>query len=811
MKASLDWMKDYVAVEGDVEALAEHLTRSGIPVEEVQHMDKGIKKVFTGKITEITPHPDADKLVVCQLECLTPEGEEVTKQIVTGATNVRVGQIVPVAYHKSKLPDKSISKGKLRGVMSEGMLCSIGELGLPKDVFTPEEGEGIYILPETTKIGEDIKDTLCLNDTVYLFELTPNRADCFSMIGLSREIAVLTDAEAKMPEVSVKETGEDISKDMSIAVADADLCPRFMTRVIKNVKVGPSPLWMQNRLRNAGIRPINNIVDVTNYVMVEFGQPMHAYDYAKVASHHIDVRLARPDETVVTLDGEERKLQDSMLVIADTEKVLGVAGIMGGELSEVTNETTDIILEAAAFYGKSVRRTSKALGLRSEASGRFERGVDTSMIPMALDRAAQLISQMLPEAVVEKGVLDVYAKEKEIREVSFSVDEINAYLGTSIAEEEMVSILEKLQFALRKEGANYVATIPSWRDDVAFMCDIAEEVARIFGYDNIQVTTPVANLQGGVMTSMQELTMMANDYLVESGMNECITFSFMHKDSLKKLLLPEGDRRYMAVPIMNPISEEFPYMRTTLVPSILETAGRNMAKKNHDLWLFEIGAVYEPEALPIENFVPHRQMVTGLMVGNKNTVQWPQQKEITDFFDVKGIVEGLLQKIGVENLTIERAAVSYLHPGVSATYRVGDVVVATFGELHPEVAKNYDLPENTFIFEIDLQAMDGLAKSGIQYKGISKFPAVTRDLAIVGPKTVSDETIMAHLRAHGGEFLTEVHLFDIYEGEHIAEGYRSMAYALTFQAMDKTLEDKDVDTPIEEIVSTLGDIHCQLR
>ena len=537
MKASLTWMKDYVPVDTTKPAqeLADVLTQAGIPVEDVISMDPGLKKIFTGKITEITKHPDADKLQVCQVACLDDKtGEEITKQIVTAATNVAVGQVVPVAYHKSRLADGTeIKKGKLRGEVSDGMFCSVAELGIPKDMVMPGEGEGIYILPEGTPIGMDIRDAVMLNDTVYEFELTPNRADCFSMIGLSREFAVLTNAQNTEPTVKVNENGTDVNDMVKIGIDDAELCSRFLARVIGNVKVGPSPLWLQNRLRNGGIRPINNVVDVTNYVMLEYGQPMHAYDYDKVAGHQLTARAAKAGEALKTLDGTDRELTTDMLVIADANGPVGVAGVMGGLDSEVTEATTTIILESAVFKGSSIRRTARALGMRSEASGRFERGVNAEYSPVALDRAAQLLQELMEDITVAKGVVDVYPAPAEARTVSFTVAAVNSYLGTDISAERMQEILTTLSFTWTQDGDVITVGVPSWRGDVTVMPDIAEEVARIYGYDFIPNTTPWANLNSGTMSDKKLLTKAIRQTLVTQGLSEIITFSFMHTDSLR--------------------------------------------------------------------------------------------------------------------------------------------------------------------------------------------------------------------------------------------------------------------------------------
>lgn len=814
MKASLTWMKDYVPVDTTKPAqeLADVLTQAGIPVEDVISMDPGLKKIFTGKITEITKHPDADKLQVCQVACLDDKtGEEITKQIVTAATNVAVGQVVPVAYHKSRLADgMEIKKGKLRGEVSDGMFCSVAELGIPKDMVMPGEGEGIYILPEGTPIGMDIRDAVMLNDTVYEFELTPNRADCFSMIGLSREFAVLTNAQNTEPTVKVNENGTDVNDMVKIGIDDAELCSRFLARVIGNVKVGPSPLWLQNRLRNGGIRPINNVVDVTNYVMLEYGQPMHAYDYDKVAGHQLTARAAKAGEALKTLDGTDRELTTDMLVIADANGPVGVAGVMGGLDSEVTEATTTIILESAVFKGSSIRRTARALGMRSEASGRFERGVNAEYSPVALDRAAQLLQELMEDITVAKGVVDVYPAPAEARTVSFTVAAVNSYLGTDISAERMQEILTTLSFTWTQDGDVITVGVPSWRGDVTVMPDIAEEVARIYGYDFIPNTTPWANLNSGTMSDKKLLTKAIRQTLVTQGLSEIITFSFMHTDSLKKLLIPETDSRYQAVPILNPITEEFPVMRTTLIPSMLDTAARNLAQKNHDLWLFEAGAVYEPKALPITELPVEKYHVSGFMMGKTTDLQWAQPQRDTDFYDVKGVLEAVLKELRIE-ATIERSKETYLHPGVSAQYVVDGTVIATLGEVHPQVMKAYDLPGKAYLFDIDVTAILGLTRGQLRYQGISKFPGTARDLAIVAPKTVSSEAISQVIYEKGGQYLERAFVFDVYEGAHIEEGHRSLAYNLSFRSNEGTLTDEDIQPAIDDILAALAELGCKLR
>lgn len=814
MKASLQWMNEYVPLDLNrpAQELADELTQAGIPVEEVLFMDPGLKKIYTGKIVEITKHPDADKLQVCQVQCLSEDGEEITKQIVTAATNVAVGQIVPVAYHKSRLADGTeIKKGKLRGVVSEGMFCSVAEFGISSDLVRPEEAQGIYIFPEGTPIGLDIKEALMLDDTVYEFELTANRADCFSMVGLSREFGIMTNQKALFPVIMVNENGESIEGKASVAIEAHDLCTRFTSRLVTNVTIEPSPLWMQNRLRNSGIRPINNVVDVTNYVMLELGQPMHAYDYDCVADHTLIARRAKAGETLTTLDGNERELNESMLVIADTKGPIGVAGVMGGLTSEVTDKTTNVLFEAAVFNGPSIRRTSKALGMRSEASGRFERGVNHKYTAYAIDRAAQLLQQICPSCKVSVGVIDVYPEPVAQRTVTFTAEQINDYLGTSIEKDRMIDILTKLEFGITESGDTIEALVPTWRDDVTVMPDIAEEVARIVGYDNISPTIPVAILSSGGMTPKKALTKDVTHYLAHAGLSQIITFSFMHKDGLTNMMLPEGDSRYTAIPILNPISEEFPYMRTTLVPAVIEAAKRNIAQQNKNLWLFETANVYEPKALPLTE-VPHeRPMACGIMMGKVTEAAWNQAQRDTDFYDVKGVVDGLLAKLGLTQFDIQSSSESYYHPGVSAHYTVNGVTIANYGELHPQVVKNFDLYGKVYMFEIDLEAVLSITVPLFRYQSFSKFPGTSRDLAIVAPVSVTSGEIVALIKEHGGEYLESVSIFDVYEGEHIEAGYRSLAYNLQFRSMEGTLNDEDIDDAIQAIIDALATKNCKLR
>ena len=545
--------------------------------------------------------------------------------------------------------------------------------------------------------------------------------------------------------------------------------------------------------------------------MLELGQPMHAYDYDHLHGHSLVARKATEGEVIQTLDSNDRTLANTTLVIADTDRPVGVAGVMGGADSEVSNETTTVVLEAAVFNGASIRRTSRALGLRSEASGRFERGVNSEVTPLALDRAAQLLLDITPGAVVAKGVIDVYAAPKEVRTVSFTSEAVNSYLGTNIAEEEMITILTTLSFDVKVDGEALVATIPSWRDDVTGMPDIAEEVARIHNYDNIAPTTPLARIQTGTVSPMHALVHDVKHALAEAGLDEIITFSFMHKDSLQDLLIPETDSRHQAIPILNPISEEFPVMRTTLVPSVLETAKRNVAQKNLDLAVFEVADVYEPKVLPLTELPNERMMAAGVILGKWDRQEWNVAVRNVDFYDLKGIIESVLANLGVENYAISRSKEYYLHPGVSASISVEGVEIVRFGELHPQVASHYDISGKAYVFEMDLEALLQVNRKGISFTAISKFPGTSRDLAIVAPKTVQAGEILSVMEQEGGQYLEDVRIFDVYEGEHIQEGYRSLAYTLSFRSHEGTLVDADIEDRIQAMLAKLADKGCTLR
>ena len=808
MKSSLLWMQDYVDVDmnQDMQAFADTLTIAGIPVEQVEYWGKEIKNVVTGKILKIEKHPDADHLVICQIDVGTEQ-----LQIVTGASNVREGQIVPVAVHGAHLPGGvKIKRSKLRGVPSNGMLCSAHELGFDDSVLLPEERSGIWMLPADTPVGVDAVKYLQLRDVVYEYELTANRADCFSMVGLSREFAVLSGKTARYPEITVAENDETIDGKVQISIDDEELCNRYTARLLTHIKIGPSPLWMQQRLRKSGVRPINNIVDATNYTMIELGIPLHAYNYDKVAGHHLIARRAKADEAMKTLDGIDRTLNDNMLVIADEEKPCCIAGIMGGFDSEVTERTQTVILECASFKGSNIRHTGRMLGLRSEASGRFERGLDADSCINSINRCAQLLQEM-GACDVAKGIVDVYPQQQKTTCITFTADQVNAFLGTDIPEEQMLHILETLQFTLQKDGDTITATVPSYRGDCTEMPDIAEEVARIYGYEHIPSTRPWSDITVGEPGFEYDVTEKISRILCSSGLNETVTFSFMHPDQLKKLLYKDGDPVYQAVPIINPITEDFPLMRTTLIPSLMDVLARNQAVKNPSVGIYEIAPVYIPKELPVKELPEQKLCVSGLLYGQRTAGEWPVQASDYDFYDVKGLVEAVLSGLGI-HADIEVSDYAPLHPGKAARYVKDGKVLCNFGELHPKAMDNYDVTGPVYIFEMYMDAIMPFINLMPDYHKVAKFPASSRDLAFLAPVDTSNQSILDIIREKGGDYLEAVHLFDLYQGKQVPRGYKSLAYNLVFRSEQGTLTDQDIQAPIDAILTDLKEkLNCELR
>ena len=810
MQVSIKWLKDYIDFTETPEQLADKLTMAGIPVENVVDPGEGLEKVVTGRIEKLEPHQNSDHLQICTINVGLAENII----IVTGAQNVAEGQVVPVAMVGAHLPNgMKISKGKLRGVASNGMLCSAQELKLDLEKLPEEQKTGIFILPSDTPVGIPAKDVLGLNDVVLEFELTANRADCFSVFGLVREIAAITGNKPHFPEIKVNEDDNTKLNDIfSVEIADPDLCSRFSTRMLKNVKIGPSPEWMQQRLEGAGIRSINNVVDVTNFVMIELGHPMHAYDYDKITGKKLIARRAIEGEELHTLDDTSRKAKGEMLVIADSEKAAGLAGIMGGFETEITDTTTTVVLESADFYGPCIRRTARACGLSSEASGRFERGVDSETTIKALDRAAQLLQEMGACTVCE-GIVDVYPNPKQANYVTFTPEQINNHLGTNIAKDVMLNIITSVGFDVTKdENDEITVKVPSWRNDVTCMADISEEIARLHGFDKIKSTLPNGVSMQGTQSAKQTFIDKVKASLSSQGLYETISFALTNEETFNKLNIPQDSPLRKAVPIMNPLSDEYPLVRTTLLSSIFDNLARNLARKNDDVALFEVGSVFFPKALPVTELPDEVVKIAGAITGRRNAQGWNQANDMVDFYDAKGIIEELLANLRVTRYTVEAGTHYAMHPGKTALFKKGRDVIATVGEVHPAVLSAYGITKPVYIFELDATTVMKYMAKDLKYKALPKYPATSRDLAMLVDVDVNAADIEKAMTKAAGQNLTQITLFDVYTGKQVEEGKKSLAFSLTFQSNDKTLTDAEIDPAIEKIVAKLQkDFNANLR
>lgn len=810
MQVSIKWLKDYIDFTETPEQLADKLTMAGIPVENVVDPGEGLEKVVTGRIEKLEPHQNSDHLQICTMNVGLAENII----IVTGAQNVAEGQVVPVAMVGAHLPNgMKISKGKLRGVASNGMLCSAQELKLDLEKLPEEQKTGIFILPSDTPVGIPAKDVLGLNDVVLEFELTANRADCFSVFGLVREIAAITGNKPHFPEIKVNEDDNTKLNDIfSVEIADPDLCSRFSTRMLKNVKIGPSPEWMQQRLEGAGIRSINNVVDVTNFVMIELGHPMHAYDYDKITGKKLIARRAVEGEELHTLDDTSRKAKGEMLVIADSEKAAGLAGIMGGFETEITDTTTTVVLESADFYGPCIRRTARACGLSSEASGRFERGVDSETTIKALDRAAQLLQEMGACTVCE-GIVDVYPNPKQANYVTFTPEQINNHLGTNIAKDVMLNIITSVGFDVTKDKNDEITVkVPSWRNDVTCMADISEEIARLHGFDKIKSTLPNGVSMQGTQSAKQTFIDKVKASLSSQGLYETISFALTNEETFNKLNIPQDSPLRKAVPIMNPLSDEYPLVRTTLLSSIFDNLARNLARKNDDVALFEVGSVFFPKALPVTELPDEVVKIAGAITGRRNAQGWNQTNDMVDFYDAKGIIEELLANLRVTRYTVEAGTHYAMHPGKTALFKKGRDVIATVGEVHPAVLSAYGITKPVYIFELDATTVMKYMAKDLKYKALPKYPATSRDLAMLVDVDVNAADIEKAMTKAAGQNLTQITLFDVYTGKQVEEGKKSLAFSLTFQSNDKTLTDAEIDPAIEKIVAKLQkDFNANLR
>lgn len=807
MRVSLKWLKDYVDVPWEAEELAERLTMAGVAVGAVYRPGREVAGVVTGRIERVEPHPNADKLVVCRVD--TGEGE--LRQIVTGAPNVREGQVVPVALEGARLAGGTVIKrARFRGVESCGMLCSGQELGLDPKTMPPEQAHGIMVLPPDTPLGADVRPLLGLDDTILELDLTPNRGDCLSMIGVAREVAALLGVPLRLPEVVEAAPGSSLEGRVKVDILDPELCRRYVALLFAGVKVGPSPLWMQERLRAAGMRPISNIVDITNYVMLEMGQPLHAFDYRALKDGHIIVRRAQPGEAIVTLDGVERHLDPEMLVIADPGGPVAIAGVMGGLHTEVTEKTAEVLLESAYFSPTSIRRTSRALGLRSEASLRFEKGIDLEGCLAAARRAAYLVARLGVGEVVP-GAVDNYPLPRERRVVVLRPERVAQVLGVDVPPRETQELLERLGFEVQEgERQQLFVKVPSYRVDVSREIDLVEEVARIYGYQRIPATLPCGSTTKGFRTRRQELLRRTREVLAGCGLNEVITYSFISPASFDRLrLTPESPLR-RALALQNPLSYEQSVMRTTLLPGILEVLVRNFNRRVTSGAIFELGRVFYPrdgEALPEERLL----LAAGAM--GQAAYGWNRQPVQLDFYFLKGIVEALAERLGLPALEYEREGQNpTFHPGRAARVVAGGKELGVLGEIHPDVLENYGLGARACAFELDLEAMLEMATREPRYQPLPRYPGVRRDIALVVPREVTCGEILRVIRASGGENLRQVQLFDVYEGQQIKQGYRSMAFSLFFQAADRTLTDEEVAARVEAISAAAArELGAELR
>lgn len=788
MDISMSWLKDYVDVDADIKDYVEDITLSGSKVEGYEEICKDITGVVVGKVLSIDQHPDADKLVITKIDVARQE----PLQIVTGATNLFVGAYVPVATDGAHLAgDLKIKKGKLRGVESNGMLCSVEELGFDRHDFPEAPENGIYIFENEQPLGADVRDVLDLLDTTVEFEITSNRPDCFSMIGLARETAATYKKEFKFPEITVKEEADgDINEMISVEIRNSDFCPRYIARVVKDVKIAPSPRWMRKRLRSVGIRPINNIVDITNYVMSELGQPMHAFSIDTIDEHKIIVRNANDGETFKTLDGIERNLDSSMLVIADPNKAVAVAGVMGGENSMITGDTATVLFESANFNGPNVRITAKKLGLRTDASSKFEKGLDPNISRIAVDRAVQLV-EMLGCGTVVKGAVDCYPSKRESWQLSYDPSWINGLLGTDISEEEMIDIFERIEIKVDK--ATRTVTIPTFRPDLEAQADLAEEVARFYGYNKIVPTLAAGTPTVGKKTYSQTIADVIKKAMITNGLCEAMNFTFESPKVFEKLNIAEDSDLRKAVKISNPLGEDFSVMRTTTLNGILNSLSTNYNRRNEEAGLFEIGKVYIPKALPLTELPNEPQKLTIGMYGKM------------DFYSLKGIVEYLFNILGMSG-KVEYSPennISWMHPGRTASVSINGESFGYFGELHPAVANNYSIGARVYIAVLDVETMIDAASMVSVYKALPKFPAVTRDISMVINENVFVKEIENVIKKKGGKLLEAINLFDVYQGSQIEKGYKSVSYSITFRAPDRTLVDDDVNAVMKKILSTL--------
>ncbi|MDR1018460.1 MAG: phenylalanine--tRNA ligase subunit beta [Lachnospiraceae bacterium] len=806
MNTSLSWIKAYVPdLDVTPKEYMDGMTLSGTKVEGYEELDKDLEKIVVGQIKTIDKHPDADKLVICQVDI----GSE-TIQIVTGATNVFEGAKIPVVLVGGRVAGGhtegskvaggiKIKKGKLRGVESFGMMCSIEELGSTREMYPDAPEDGIYILPEDTEVGADAIEILGLHDSVFEYEVTSNRVDCYSVIGIAREAAATFEKEFHLPDVKATGEADDVNNYIKVTVKDEELCPRYAARVIKDIKIAPSPKWLQRRLASIGIRPINNLVDITNYVMEEYGQPMHAYDLSTIDGGEIIVKTANKGDKFVTLDGQKRNLDETVLMINDATKPIGIAGIMGGENSMITDDVKTVLFEAATFNGVNIRKSSKKIGLRTDASGKFEKGLDPNNAILAIDRACELVEELGAGTVI-RGVVDVYPNPVSEIQIPFDENRINHLLGTSLSKEEMIGYLKRVE--LEYDSKYNTIDVPTFRQDVLRLEDIAEEVARFFGYDKIPTTLPVGEATFGKLSFSLRVEDTARDIVEFCGFSQSMTYSFESPKAFDKLLISKDSSLRQVVEIRNPLGEDYSIMRTQSINGMLSSLSTNYNRRNKDVRLYELANVYIPKALPLSELPDERMQLTLGMYGDKG-----------DFFTMKGAIEEVFDALGMKLKTTydPEAGIPYLHPGRQANIIYDGEVVGYLGEVHPEVLDNYDIGTKAYLAVLDMNKIEGLVSFDTKYVGVPKYPATTRDISMVVPKDILVGQIEEVIEKKGGHHLEAFHLFDIYEGNQIKEGFKSIAYSLTFRAKDRTLEEGDINAAMEKILNALENMGIELR
>lgn len=808
MNTPMSWLKVYVPdLKAPVEEFVDAITLSGSHVEGYEKKDKNLEKIVVGKIEKIEKHPDADKLIICQVNI----GEDAPLQIVTGAPNVKEGDLVPTVLDGGKvagghdggpLPENGIKikKGKLRGVESYGMMCAIEELGANRELYPEAPENGVYVFPEESgvKPGDDAIEALGLHDAVVEYEITSNRVDCFSMIGMAREAAATYGLPFHPPIVPGTVKGGDVTSYASVEVEATDLCPRYCARVVKNLKIGPSPKWMRERLASQGIRSINNLVDITNYVMEEYGQPMHAYDLDTIADHKIIVKRAKDGDKFVTLDGQERNLDSNVLMICDGEKEIGIAGIMGGENSMVTDHISTLLFEAACFDGTNIRLSSKRIGMRTDASAKFEKGLDPNLALEAINRACQLIEELGCGEVVE-GVIDIYPDPVEPWKLPFEPAKMNHLLGMEIPEELMLQYFERL--GLSYDMNTNELTIPTFRQDLHCMADLAEEVARLYGYDKLPATLPRGEATVGKKQFHMLVEDVARDVCENNGFSGGMTYSFESTKVYDKLLIPQDSDIRKAIVISNPLGEDFSIMRTISLNGMITSLATNFNRRNKDARLYEIGNIYLPKQLPLTELPEERKMLTLGMYGQ------------CDFFNMKGVLEELFEKLGLHHAFTynPKGGYPFLHPGRQAAIQNGEDVIGYIGQLHPEVVDNYNMKGEVYVAVVDLPKLTALASFDRKYEGIAKFPASTRDLSMVMSKDIFVGQVEEVIKKYGGNLLENYELFDVYEGEQVGRGKKSVAYTMTFRAKDRNLEASEVNAITDKIIAGLQKMGIELR